>query len=78
MSRVDRFDPSTGRWGHPGSAVAVAHLQTARSAVAVAALDGAVYVVGGEADSLIYDTVERLEPPPSSGKRTELARWRLV
>ena len=52
---VERYDPAAGSWE------AVAPLTTARQDAGVAALDGAIYVVGGEGNAGLLRTAERLD-----------------
>ena len=65
LSRVDGFETYIRVWR---SAPA---LSSPRSGVAVVTLNGAIYAIGGESDSLISDCVERFDPVISS-------RWQTV
>ena len=65
LSRVDAFETYLRVWR------SVPALSSARSGVAVVTLNGAIYAIGGEADSLISDCVELFEPV-SSG------RWQTI
>lgn len=65
LSRVDSFETYTQLW-HSAPA-----LSSSRSDVAVVTLNGAIYAIGGESDSLISDCVERFDPVISS-------RWQTV
>jgi len=64
LSRVDGFETYVQMWQ---SAPA---LNSSRSGVAVVALNGAIYAIGGESDSLISDSVERFDPVISSQWQT--------
>jgi len=65
LSRVDGFETYLRLW-RSGPA-----LSSPRSGVAVVALNGAMYAIGGESESLISDSVERFDPATSS-------RWHAV
>jgi len=65
LSQVDCYDTFLRLWRTAPS------LQCARSGASVIAVDGVIYAMGGESDSMIFDSVERLEPALSS-------RWRTV
>jgi len=65
LSRVDGFETYLRVW-RSGPA-----LSSSRSGIAVVTLNGAIYAIGGESDSLISDCVERLEPVSSS-------RWQTI
>jgi len=64
LSRVDSFETYIWMW-RSGPA-----LSLSRSGVAVVTLNGAIYAVGGESDSLISDCVERFDPVTSSHWQT--------
>lgn len=64
ISQVDCYDTFLRLWR------TAPPLRTARSGCGVIAADGAIYAVGGESDSLIYDSTERFEPGLSSRWRT--------
>ena len=64
LSRVDGFETYLRVW-RSGPV-----LSSSRSGVAVVALNGAIYAIGGESDSLISDCVERFEPLSSSRWQT--------
>lgn len=65
LSRVDCYETYLRVW-RCGPA-----LSLSRSGVAVVTLNGAVYAIGGESESLISDCVERFEPVSSS-------RWQTI
>lgn len=65
LSQVDCYDTYLRVWRTAPS------LRCPRSGASIVALDGAIYAVGGESDSLIFDSVERLEPALSS-------RWKTI
>lgn len=65
LSRVDGFETYLRVWR------SVPALSSSRSGIAVVTLNGAIYAIGGESDSLISDCVERFEPVSSS-------RWQTV
>ena len=56
LNIVERFDTFFQQW-RP-----IAPLKHARSGHGVSVLNGLIYVIGGESDSLIYDTAECLDP----------------
>ncbi|XP_068605055.1 actin-binding protein IPP [Brachionichthys hirsutus] len=53
---VERFDTFNQYWTTASS------LHRARSGLGVAVLEGMIYVVGGEKDSMIFDSTERYDP----------------
>jgi len=65
LSCVDSFETYMKMW-HSGPA-----LSLSRSGVAAVTLNGTIYAIGGESDSLISDCVERFDPVISS-------RWQSV
>jgi BTB And C-terminal Kelch/Kelch motif len=65
LSQVDCYETFTKAWRTAPS------LLSARSDACVVSLDGAIYAIGGESESLIFDSVERLEPSISN-------RWKTV
>lgn len=56
LSRVDGFETFLRVWGSGPS------LSSSRSGVVVVTLNGALYAIGGESDSLISDCVECFDP----------------
>ncbi|TRY95530.1 hypothetical protein DNTS_010987 [Danionella cerebrum] len=56
LSCVERFDSFSQYW------TTVSSLHQARSGLGVATLEGMIYVVGGEKDSMIFDCTERYDP----------------
>jgi len=64
LSRVDAFETYLRAWGS-GPA-----LSSSRSGVVVVTLNGAMYAIGGESDSLISDCVECFDPVISSQWQT--------
>lgn len=65
LSRVDGFETYIRVW-HSAPA-----LSSSRSGVAVVTLNGAIFAIGGESDSLISDCVERFDPVIS-------CRWQTI
>ncbi|XP_053549558.1 actin-binding protein IPP [Bombina bombina] len=56
LSCVERFDTFTQYWS------TVSSLHQARSGMSVAVLEGMIYVIGGEKESMIFDCVECYDP----------------
>ncbi|XP_061752876.1 actin-binding protein IPP isoform X1 [Nerophis ophidion] len=56
LSCVERFDTFNQYW------TTVSSLHQARSGLGVAVMEGMIYVVGGEKDSMIFDCTERYDP----------------
>ncbi|XP_063283757.1 actin-binding protein IPP [Pelobates fuscus] len=56
LSCVERFDTFSQYWS------TISSLHQARSGMSVAVLDGKIYVIGGEKDSMIFDCVECYDP----------------
>ena len=56
LSRVDGFETYLRVWG------SVPALSSSRSGVVIVTLNGALYAIGGESDSLISDCVECFDP----------------
>ncbi|XP_061903088.1 actin-binding protein IPP isoform X1 [Entelurus aequoreus] len=56
LSCVERFDTFNQYW------TTVSSLHQARSGLGLAVMEGMIYVVGGEKDSMIFDCTERYDP----------------